>query len=147
VRGVGVTAKTQYAVQAVIYLARQEPLTVAPVSAIAAAIEISPKFLEDILAALRSAGIVQSRRGKDGGYLLTRPPAELTLLEVVQALEGPLDSPARESGSPAARVTENAFEQAAHAALARLAALTFDHLVEETRRFEAEPAPSYMYHL
>jgi Rrf2 family protein len=67
VRGPGANVKTQYAVQAVIHLARRERNRVVPVSEIAAALAISPKFLEDILGALRTAGIVQSRRGKEGG--------------------------------------------------------------------------------
>ncbi|HEY5467525.1 MAG TPA: RrF2 family transcriptional regulator [Coriobacteriia bacterium] len=48
------------------------------------------KFLEQLLAALRKAGIVSASRGAHGGFLLTRDPSEITVLEVVEALEGPL---------------------------------------------------------
>lgn len=59
---------------------------------IAAAQEIPPKFLENILIALRHAGLVRSQRGAEGGYWLARPPEEITLAEVIRAVEGPLAS-------------------------------------------------------
>jgi Rrf2 family protein len=51
---------------------------------------IPPKFLEAILAALRRAGVVNSRRGADGGYWLARPAKEITVADVVRAVDGPL---------------------------------------------------------
>ena len=172
-RGPGANVKTQYAVQAVIYLARQERLQVVPVSEIAAAVGISPKFLEDILGALRAAGIVQSRRGKTefllcilkarahrGILRLAKPvepravnrhalvpsPAGLSVLELAQVMEGPAAA-AREPGGPIAQVTARAFDRALDAATAALAELTIEQLVEEARRLEAERAAAYMYHL
>jgi Rrf2 family protein len=147
VRGPGANVKTQYAVQAVIYLARQERLQPVPVSEIAAAVGISPKFLEDILGALRVAGIVQSRRGKEGGYQLVPAPADLSVLEVVQAVEGPVVAALRETGGPLARVTLRAFDRALDAATAVLAATTIDQLVDEVLRLESERRSAYMYHL
>ncbi len=52
--------------------------------------EVSPNYLTQILNELRTAGIVESRRGKHGGYLLARDPAAVTLLDVVMAVEGSL---------------------------------------------------------
>jgi Rrf2 family protein len=147
VRGPGANVKTQYAVQAVIYLARQEGPQVAPVSEIAAALGISPKFLEDILGALRVAGIVRSRRGKEGGYQLVTAPADLSVLELVQAVEGPVLAASHETGGPLARVAGQAFDRALDAATAVLAATTVDQLVDEALRLEVERAPAYMYHL
>ena len=49
------------------------------------------QFLEGMFATLRRAGILQSQRGVKGGYLFARPPQEVTVLEVVEALEGALD--------------------------------------------------------
>jgi Rrf2 family protein len=147
VRGPGANAKTQYAVQAVIHLARQERDRVISASEMAAAMAISPKFLEDILGALRTAGIVRSRRGKDGGYALTAMPAELTVLDVVRAVEGPDAAAFRGPDGPLAQVTVRVFECALEAAAALLAERTIDQLAEEMRRLEAERAAPYMYHL
>jgi Rrf2 family protein len=57
---------------------------------IARAQKIPPKFLESILLDLKHAGLVQSQRGAEGGYWLARPPAEITLAEVIRAVEGPI---------------------------------------------------------
>jgi Rrf2 family cysteine metabolism transcriptional repressor len=147
VRGPGANAKTRYGVQAVIYLARQERERVVPVSEIAISLAISPKFLEDILGALRTAGIVRSRRGKEGGYMLTTAPEGLTVLAVVRAMEGPDSSPERETDGPLGEVTRRVFECARAAAVAQLAERTIDQLVEDARRLEGERAEPYMYHL
>src|SRR4051812_42358204 len=59
---------------------------------IAQAQEIPTKFLESILGDLRQAGLVRSQRGADGGYWLGRPAAEITVADVIRAVEGPLAS-------------------------------------------------------
>ena len=58
--------------------------------AIATAQGIPLRFLENILGDLRNAGIVESRRGVDGGYLLARPASEISLADVIRAVDGPL---------------------------------------------------------
>jgi Rrf2 family protein len=85
------TAKADYAVRAAVELAASGD---APVSAerIAEAQKIPVNFLENILLDLRRAGIVESRRGAAGGYLLARPAGEIVLADVVRAVEGPLAS-------------------------------------------------------
>jgi len=85
------TAKADYAVRAAVELAAHRD---APVSAerIAEAQQIPVNFLENILLDLRRAGIVESRRGAAGGYLLARPPREIVVADVVRAVEGPLAS-------------------------------------------------------
>jgi Rrf2 family protein len=84
-----VTARGDYAVRAAVELAAADG---APrkVSEIAAAQDIPPRFLENILLALRKAGLVQSRRGADGGFRLSRPPEEITVASVLRAVEGPI---------------------------------------------------------
>jgi Rrf2 family protein len=84
------TAKADYAVRAAVELASVgtgEPVTAED---IAEAQSIPLNFLENILAELRRAGIVESRRGAAGGYLLARPPDEISLADVIRAVEGPL---------------------------------------------------------
>jgi Rrf2 family protein len=85
------TAKADYAVRAAVELAAAGG-SGEPVKAddIAAAQSIPLNFLENILAELRRAGIVESRRGAAGGYLLARPPEEISVADVIRAVEGPL---------------------------------------------------------
>ena len=88
-----VSAKADYAVRAMIELAAAgsegEPRKG---ELIAEAQSIPPPFLENILAELRHAGLVQSRRGAEGGYWLSRLPQEVTIADVIRAVEGPLAS-------------------------------------------------------
>lgn len=86
-----ISAKADYALRAAAELAAAGG---GPVKreALAAAQEIPPKFLENILSDLRLAGVVRSQRGSDGGYWLARPAEEVTLADVVRAVEGPLAS-------------------------------------------------------
>jgi Rrf2 family protein len=86
---VQISAKADYAVRALTELATQGG---GPVKRerLAAAQQIPPKFLEAILAQLRQAGLLQSRRGAEGGYWLARPPAEISLADILRAADGPL---------------------------------------------------------
>jgi Rrf2 family protein len=86
---VRVTAKVDYALRAALELAAAGE---GPVKGerIAQAQDIPLKFLENILLELRHHGLVQSQRGVEGGYWLSRPPEEITLAEVIRAVEGPL---------------------------------------------------------
>ena len=83
-----VTAKVDYAVRALVELA-SEGGTVKG-ERIAQAQSIPLKFLENILAELRRAGIVGSQRGAEGGYRLSRPAESVTVADVIRAVEGPL---------------------------------------------------------
>ena len=85
------SAKADYAVRAAVELAAAAD---GPVKGetIAATQEISLKFLENILAELRRAGIVASRRGTEGGYWLAKPADEVSIADVMRAVEGPLAS-------------------------------------------------------
>jgi len=86
---VRVSAKADYALRAVIELAAAGE---GPVKGerIAQAQEIPLKFLENILGELRHAGIVRSQRGAEGGYWLARRAEEITVADVVRAVEGPI---------------------------------------------------------
>lgn len=83
------SAKADYAVRAAVHLAVTPDRPVKG-DAIAAAQDIPSPFLGAILRDLRDAGIVRSLRGADGGYWLARPAADITLAEVIRAVDGPL---------------------------------------------------------
>ena len=85
-----VTAKADYAVRAVIELAGSSQSAPRKVDEVAQAQSIPVSFLENILTQLRSAGVVRSQRGPEGGYWLARPPEEVNLAYVIRAVEGPL---------------------------------------------------------
>ena len=85
-----ITAKADYAVRAAVELAASGGSGPVKAEQISEAQGIPLNFLENILAELRRAGIVESRRGAAGGYLLARPAAEVSLADVIRAVEGPL---------------------------------------------------------
>ena len=85
-----VTAKADYAVRAVVELAGSEQQAPRKVDEVARAQGIPVSFLENILTQLRSAGIVRSQRGPEGGYWLAVPADQLNLAQVIRAVEGPL---------------------------------------------------------
>lgn len=84
------TAKGKYGLKALVHLAKFPPGELALVADIAASNKIPKKFLDAILGDLRNAGIVQSRKGKGGGYRLARPPEEIKVGAIVRVLDGPL---------------------------------------------------------
>jgi Rrf2 family protein len=82
--------KSDYALRAVIYLARISPDRYGRVSEIAKAKGIPQAFLAQILPLLAHRGVVKSQQGAHGGYALARPPGEITFLEVIESVEGPV---------------------------------------------------------
>jgi Rrf2 family protein len=88
---VRITAKADYAVRAAVELAAAEK-TGKPVKGeqLAGAQGIPQNFLENILTEMRRAGIIRTRRGAEGGYQLARPADEISVAEVLRAVEGPL---------------------------------------------------------
>ncbi len=85
-----VSAKTDYALRAAVELAAAGAAAPVKGERLATSQSIPLRFLENILLQLRHAGIVESRRGADGGYRLARPAAEITLADVIRAIDGPL---------------------------------------------------------
>ena len=84
-----ISARGDYAVRSSLGLAAAYPATVST-AALAQEQDMPRKFLEAVLADLRRAGLVRGQRGVDGGYTLTRNPAEVTIGEVLRAVDGPL---------------------------------------------------------
>jgi Rrf2 family protein len=89
-----ITSKSPYAVRALAELARSGGSGPVPIGEIARRRDIPVQFLEGLFATLRRAGILQSQRGVKGGYSFARPAEELTVLEVVESLEGVLGADA-----------------------------------------------------
>jgi Rrf2 family protein len=94
---ISVTAKSRYAVVAMAELARNSGRPV-PLATVAERREIPVQFLEQLFSTLRRAGLLTSQRGVKGGYSLARDAEEITVLEVVQALDGKLGEEGREAG-------------------------------------------------
>jgi Rrf2 family protein len=87
---VRVSAKVDYAVRAAVELAAAEPGVHVKAGSIASAQQIPRKFLDNILQGLRQSGLVESRRGPDGGHRLARPAEEISIADVIRAIDGPL---------------------------------------------------------
>jgi Rrf2 family protein len=87
---VHISAKADYAMRALLVMARAEDDRPIKGARIADAQHMPPKYVENILVDLRRAGIVASQRGSEGGFRLARPAAEITVADVVRATDGPL---------------------------------------------------------
>ena len=79
-----------YAVRATLQLAKARSDAPVPCSRLASEGDMPERFLLQILRNLVTHGVLRSTRGVDGGYMLTRPPEEISLLEVIEAIEGPM---------------------------------------------------------
>jgi len=86
---VQITRETDYAIRCILYVAGSDNGT-AVVGEISKAQQVPRTFAAKIMQKLQRAGLVQSKRGVKGGYSLTRSPSEITLLDVIEAIEGPL---------------------------------------------------------
>lgn len=82
--------KTQYAFKALMYLAQQEEKTPVLIAEIAKKKKIPLKFLENILLELKKAGILDSKKGKGGGYYFAVPPSQVPVAKVIRMLDGPI---------------------------------------------------------
>jgi Rrf2 family transcriptional regulator, cysteine metabolism repressor len=87
-----ITSKSPYAVRALCELALCGASVPIPIGELARRRDIPQQFLEGLFATLRRAGILQSQRGVKGGYLFARSPSEVTVLEVVELLDGELSA-------------------------------------------------------
>lgn len=90
VRIMAITQKCQYALRAIYELARRQQKGPCKIGTVAEAQDIPVRFLENILNSLKGAGIVDSMRGKDGGYFLAKPADAITVGEVIRFIQGPL---------------------------------------------------------
>ena len=128
-----ITTKSPYAVRALAELARRGNAAPVPIGEIARTRDIPVQFLEGLFATLRRAGILQSQRGVKGGYTFARQPSDVTVLEVVELLEGELGVDAA-SSSPV-------WMEAIEAVKGVLAGTTIAEVAE--REAQAAGAPMY----
>ena len=129
---ISVSTKSPYAVLALAELAQRAGPEPVPIGELARRRAVPVQFLEQLFATLRRAGIISSQRGVKGGYRFARDPAEVTVLEVVELLDGPLG-----------RDADGVFADAARAARDVLAATTIADIIERER----SEAGASMYHI
>ena len=141
------TAKSEYGLQALVFLTEREGS--GPVSAreIAEEQRIPIKFLEQLLVTLRKCGLVAAQRGAHGGFVLGRPAEQITVLELVEALEGPLSpSPCdgtRDCGRVSACAAAPVWEEAGQALRGVLGATTIATIAQRQEELDAaRPAAS-----
>jgi Rrf2 family protein len=96
------TTRSEYALLALVHLARSDTENYISVDTIARAQKIPPKFLEQLMLALKRAHFVHSAKGQHGGYALAKSPQEITLAEVIRLFDGAL--------APTESVSENFYE-------------------------------------
>jgi DNA-binding IscR family transcriptional regulator len=128
---ISITTKSPYALRALAELGRSGEGPI-PIGDLARRRDIPVQFLEQLFAVLRRAGVLRSQRGVKGGYAFARPPGEITALEIVELLDGPLG-----------RDADGIFADAAAAAREVLARTTIADVIER----EAAEAGAAMYYI
>jgi Rrf2 family transcriptional regulator, cysteine metabolism repressor len=131
---ISVTSKSRYAVVALAELARSGDRPV-PIAQVAERRAMPVQFLEQLFSTLRRDGLLQSQRGVKGGYTLARPADQITVLEVVQALDGKVGEEGKEAGGIWADGVEALRDVFRSTTIADIA------------RREAEEAGSQMYYI
>jgi Rrf2 family protein len=129
---ISITSKSPYALKALAELGRSGDVGPVPIGELARRRDIPVQFLEQLFAVLRRAGVLKSQRGVKGGYSFGRSPSTITVLEIVELLDGPLG-----------RDAEGIFTDAAAAARKVLEGTTIADIVER----EAREAGVAMYHI
>jgi Rrf2 family protein len=120
---ISITTKSPYALQALAELGRCGDAAPVPIGELARRRDIPVQFLEQLFAVLRRAGVLRSQRGVKGGYSFAREPSDITVLELVELLDGPVGADAK-----------GVFADAAGAARDVLAKTTVADVVERERR-------------
>ncbi|HEY2141612.1 MAG TPA: Rrf2 family transcriptional regulator [Solirubrobacteraceae bacterium] len=129
---ISITSKSPYAVLALAELGRHSGSEPVPIGELARRREVPVQFLEQLFAVMRRSGIISSQRGVKGGYRFAREPADVSVLEIVELLDGPLG-----------REAEGVFADAAQAARNVLAQVSIADVIER----EAREAGASMYHI
>ncbi len=143
--------KTEYALRALIYAAGFPDGTTFQIKDLAAKNDIPKKFLELILLELKNAGILTSRRGVGGGYILARRPDAIRSSEIIQAIEGPLVLPAerkgagKSGGEETSHAVSHLVREASEAVEAVLSRWTLADLAREEKDADERKRRNVMY--
>ena len=129
---ISITSKSPYAVAALAELGRASGSEPVPIGELARRREMPVQFLEQLFAVLRRAGVVNSQRGVKGGYRFARDPSQVSVLEVVELLDGPLG-----------RDADGVFGDASRAAREVLGQTSIADVIER----EARDSGASMYHI
>src|SRR5438067_5355096 len=129
---ISITSKSPYALAALVELQFHGSSDPVPIAELARRRDIPVQFLEQLFANLRRAGILRSQRGVGGGYSFARPAADVSVLEIVELLDGPVGQGAK-----------GVFAEAAEAARTVLSGST----IAEVAEAEARDAGAAMYHI
>jgi Rrf2 family cysteine metabolism transcriptional repressor len=129
---ISITSKSPYAVLALAELARSTGSDPVPIGELARRRDVPVQFLEQLFATLRRGGIISSQRGVKGGYRFAREPATVSVLEIVELLDGPLG-----------RDAEGPFADAAQAARKVLEEISIADVIER----ELREAGASIYHI
>lgn len=142
------STRARYGARALVEVALGYPDGTVSVRDVAESQSISAKYLEHIMASLKVAGLVRSVRGMHGGFTLARPPADITLREVLEALEGsvaPVDCVDHPDSCPLGDVcpTRETWVEMKESMVRVLGGTTIQDLVERKRRKGAPSTPMY----
>ncbi|MER3422682.1 MAG: Rrf2 family transcriptional regulator [Nitrospiraceae bacterium] len=148
-----VSLKATYGIMAAMDLAIHNGSSPVQAKSIARRQAIPARFLEQVLHTMKKAGLVDSLRGAQGGYMLRKLPGEISLAEIVEALDGPLSPASRQKTSPRRAghrakiesVLTTVWEKVRQAELDVLTAVTLKELAERHQQLEQEQA--LMYHI
>ena len=132
---ISVTSKSRYAVVAMAELARSAEDRPVPIATVAERRGMPVQFLVQLFSTLRRSGLLESYRGMRGGYTLARPADQITVLEVVQALDGKVGEEGKEAGGIWAEGVD------------ALRGVFSQTTIADIARREAEDAGSRMYHI
>lgn len=145
-----VSLRSTYGIMAAVDLAMQVGPAPIQAKAIARRQGIPARFLEQVLHAMKKAGLVTSQRGAQGGYVLSKKPSEVSVVEILEALEGPFLRmtemngrlhPTTKSEALLAKVWDRVHEAERHV----LEAITIEELAGQQRQIEQQR--SLMYHI
>lgn len=142
------STRSTYGMRAMLALAQHYGQGPIMVKEIAERQNLPATYLEQLMVLLRKAGLVSATRGAHGGYILTRSPMDMTIAEIIEVLEGPLDlaecpSGAGCCGQPESCALQDLWREGSQALYATFAAITLANLVERQRAKEASPVLMY----
>jgi Rrf2 family protein len=147
------TNKGKYGLKAMVHLAGLEPGALAQVQDMADANAIPKKFLDQILSELRNAGLAFSKKGKGGGYALSRPANQITVGQIVRVLDGPL-APIQCASVTAYRACDDCSDERACSvrlvmvkARNAIADVLDRHTLADMRALAASADPDLAYHI